>query len=88
MWKLLKKYLEIETGLPDVPNSPKPVLRITFENHVIDDVEKWIGYTNAGVGTAHDYSEQKFKEALDKTGDFIKDSIFVYCKMTKEEWPG
>lgn len=88
LWKLLKKYLEIETGLPDVPSSPIPVLRIAFENHIIDDVEKWIDYANARVGTAHDYSEQKFKEALDKTGDFIKDAISVYCKMTKKEWPG
>ncbi|HOP64378.1 MAG TPA: HI0074 family nucleotidyltransferase substrate-binding subunit [Spirochaetota bacterium] len=87
LWKHLKKYLEDETGLPDVPNSPKPVLRIAFENHIIEDMEKWIDYANARVGTAHDYSEQKFKQALDKTGDFIKDAISVYCKMTKEQWP-
>jgi len=87
LWKHLKKYLEDETGLPDVPNSPKPVLRIAFENHIVDDIEKWIDYANARVGTAHDYSEQKFKQALDKTGDFIKDAISVYCKMTKEQWP-
>ncbi len=86
LWKHLKKYLENETGLPDVPNSPKPVLRVAFENHIIEDIEKWIEYANARVGTAHDYSEQKFKEALDKTGDFLKDVISVYCKMKNEEW--
>ena len=86
LWKHLKKYLEDETGLPDVPNSPKPVLRIAFENHILNDIEKWIDYANARVGTAHDYSEQKFKQELDKTGDFIKDATVVYCKMTKEEW--
>lgn len=86
LWKHIKKYLEDETGLPDVPNSPKPVLRIAFENHIINDIEKWMDYANARVGTAHDYSEQKFKQALDKTGDFIKDAIYVYCKMTEEEW--
>lgn len=86
LWKHVKKYLENESGLPDVPNSPKPVLRIAFENHIVDDMEKWIDYANARVGTAHDYSEEKFKHALEKTGDFIKDAISVYCKMTKEEW--
>lgn len=86
LWKHVKKYLENEAGLPDVPNSPKPVLRIAFENHIVDDMEKWIDYANARVGTAHDYSEEKFKQALEKTGDFIKDAISVYCKMTKEEW--
>lgn len=86
LWKHLKKYLEEETGLTDVPNSPKPVLRIAFENHIVDDMEKWIDYANARVGTAHDYNEEKFKQALEKTGDFIKDAISVYCKMTKEEW--
>jgi hypothetical protein len=59
---------------------------VAFENHIIEDIEKWIEYANARVGTAHDCSEQKFKEALDKTGDFLKDVISVYCKMKNEGW--
>jgi len=86
LWKHLKKYLEIESGLPDVPNSPKPVLRLAYENHIIDNIEKWLDYANVRVGTAHDYSEDKLNEALDKTGSFIKDAILLYESISKETW--
>lgn len=86
MWKHLKKHLEDEMGLPEVPSSPKPVLRLAHENNIITHIENWIGYANTRVATAHDYSEEKFKAALDKVGDFIKGAILVYETMTNETW--
>lgn len=86
LWKHLKKYLEEELGIPDVPSSPKPVLRLAHNNGIIENIENWIDYANARVGTAHDYSEEKFKNALKKTGDFIQDVILAYELMTNETW--
>lgn len=86
LWKHLKKYLEEEFGISDVPSSPKPVLRLAHDNGILENIEDWLDYANARVATAHDYSEEKFKDALDKAGDFIQDAIAVYELMTKETW--
>ncbi len=32
LWKLLKRYLEEEIGLPEVPNGPNPIIRLAGEN--------------------------------------------------------
>ncbi len=32
LWKVLKRYLTEELGIPDVPNSPKPILKLADEN--------------------------------------------------------
>jgi nucleotidyltransferase substrate binding protein (TIGR01987 family) len=86
LWKHLKKYLEQEAGLPDVPNSPKPVFRLAHQNGLISDIEAWIGYANTRVETSHDYSELKLQSALGKTASFIRDAILVYEKLTSEKW--
>lgn len=86
LWKHLKKYLEEELGLPEVPNSPKPIFKLAYENMIIKNIENWLIYANARIDTAHDYSENKFKSTLEKTGDFIQDAIAIYETMTKKNW--
>ncbi len=35
LWKVLKRYLLEELGIPEVPNSPKPIFRMAFENNLL-----------------------------------------------------
>ena len=35
LWKDLKRYLTDEIGLPDVPNSPKPIIKIAGDNGLL-----------------------------------------------------
>ena len=86
MWKVLRRYLIEELGLPDVPNSPKPVIRLAHENDLLTSVEPWLAYADARTGTAHDYSGAKAKEALSLMGDFIRDAIRLYERMSGERW--
>lgn len=87
MWKVLKRYLVEELGVPDAPNSPKPVFRLAFENRLLDGpVERWLGYADHRVGTAHDYSLSKAEDCLAATGDFIADATALYETMTGERW--
>lgn len=87
LWKVLKRYLEQELGLPDVPNSPKPILRLAGENSLLPStVEQWIVYADLRIGTSHDYSGEKALEALELMGDFIRDSIALYRTMSRESW--
>ena len=87
MWKVLKRHLVEELGVPDAPNSPKPIFRLAFENHLLDGpVERWLGYADHRVGTAHDYSLSKAEDCLAATGDFIADATALYETMTGERW--
>lgn len=35
VWKHLKRYLNESLGLPDIPNSPKPIFRIAADNQLL-----------------------------------------------------
>jgi len=87
LWKHLKRYLTDELGLPDVPNSPKPVLRLAHSNQLLAGrIEAWLSYADARVATAHDYSGAKADACLALTGDFIDDAVGLYQTMTGETW--
>jgi len=87
LWKDLKRYLIEEIGLADVPNSPKPLLKLAGQNDLFaSSVEQWLKYADARTSTAHDYSEEKAEETLSVVGDFIDDAIGLYQTMTGTTW--
>lgn len=87
LWKDLKRYLMEETGLADVPNSPKPILKLAGQNDLFaSSVDQWLKYAEARIDTAHDYSGDKAAGALLVIGDFIDDAIGLYQTMTKTTW--
>jgi len=86
-WKILKRYLNEELGVPELPNSPKPIFRIAFENKLLaSDVNQWLKYADSRIDTSHDYSEGKAQEALSRMKDFIDDAIGLYQTMTGTTW--
>ena len=87
LWKDLKRYLIEETGLADVPNSPKPILKLAGQNDLFaSSVEQWLKYANARTDTAHDYSGKKATATLLLIGDFLDDAIGLYQTMTGTTW--
>ncbi|MBM4312520.1 MAG: nucleotidyltransferase [Deltaproteobacteria bacterium] len=87
LWKILKRYLMEELGIPEVPNSPKPIFRLGSESKLFSStLEQWLQYSDARVDTAHDYSGEKAEECLKLMGDFIDDAIGLYQTMTGETW--
>ncbi|MBL4885493.1 MAG: nucleotidyltransferase substrate binding protein [Planctomycetaceae bacterium] len=87
LWKILKRYLIEELGVTEVPNSPKPVLRLAGENGLFaSSVEDWLKYADARTGTAHDYSGEKAEEALALMEDFVDDAIGLYQTLSGETW--
>lgn len=84
LWKALKRYLVDELGIPDVPNSPKPVLRRALENDLLDGpLERWLVYAKHCVGTFHDYSLRKAEDCLEVVADFIADATALYQTLTE-----
>lgn len=87
MWKVLKRYLFEELGIPEVPNSPKPIIRLANENRMFaSPLEKWISYAEARIDTSHDYSGEKAATALALMSDFIDDAIGLYQTMSGKSW--
>lgn len=73
-WKTLKHFLGHEVGLPDLPNSPKPILRIAAESNVLHSpIENWLSYADARTATAHDYSGKKAEQARELVQQFLED---------------
>jgi nucleotidyltransferase substrate binding protein (TIGR01987 family) len=87
LWKDLKRYLIEEIGLADVPNSPKPIIKLAGQNNLFAaTVDQWLKYADARTNTAHDYSGEKADETLQIVGDFIADAIGLYQTMSGTTW--
>lgn len=87
LWKVLRRYLIEELGLPEVPSSPKPIFRLASENNLFTaSVEQWLRYADSRIGTSHDYSGEKAQACLEIMGDFIDDAIGLHQTMTQETW--
>ncbi len=87
LWKVLKRYLNLELGIPELPNSPWPIFQIAAENKLLSNgLAQWKKYSGARIGTAHDYSGEKAAQALELISDFLSDAIELYSAITKNEW--
>ena len=87
LWKVLKRYLGEGLGIPDPPNSPKPVFRLAFENDLLEvPLVQWFQYAEARIGTSHDYDGEKADACLALVPDFIDDAIGLYQTMTGAKW--
>ena len=87
LWKVLRRYLVEVLGVVDPPNSPKPVLRLAHQNHLLHaPVEQWLLYADRRNATSHDYDGEKAKASLDIMADFIEDAIGLYQTMSGEAW--
>jgi hypothetical protein len=85
VWKALKRYLNEELGLAELPNSPKPIFMIAYENNLLkSNIIQWKLYADIRVGTAHDYSSDKVDEALLIMGDFISDANHLLITISKK----
>jgi len=86
LWKVLKRYLKEDLGMPEPPNSPKPLFRMAFENRLFPAVEQWLAYADARVDTSHDYSGEKAQATIDSAFAFAVDAAALYQKMTGKPW--
>ena len=87
LWKALRRYLIVVLGIPDVPNSPKPVFAIAKEHGLLDSsVDQWFNYAQARIDTSHDYDGEKAKACLVLIPRFIDDATTLFTSMSGEKW--
>ena len=88
-WKLVKRYLIEALGVPEVPNSPKPVFRLANENKLLAGaIEAWLEYADTRTNTAHDYDGDKAQQCIARLEGFLKDAHALYTVMAAEVWQG
>lgn len=67
---VIKRHLVEKYGVTDIPNSPRPILRIANENNLLGGkIESWMDYVDARVATAP---------------AFLADAIQLFREMTGE----
>ncbi len=72
LWKAIKRYMLYTLGLPDIPNSPKPILRLAHENGILsNDITFWLKVADARVATSHDYSSTKADACIELLPTFL-----------------
>lgn len=85
--KVLRRHLQEELGVPDVPTGPRPIFRLADENGLLaSPFSQWDQYVAARIGTTHDYSGEKAQQALELVESFIDDAIGLYQTMAGETW--
>ena len=86
LWKILKRYLKENLGIPELPNSPKPLFRIAFENRLFSEIGQWLSYADARVDTSQDYSGEKAQATIESASAFAVDAAELCQKMTGKPW--
>jgi len=87
VWKDVKQHLLSELGLPDVPNSPKPIFKLAAQNKLLPSAtERWLEYADLRVSTAHDYSGEKAAAVVGAAERFVGDAIRLYEKLSGKGW--
>ena len=72
LWKAIKRYLMFTLGIPDIPNSPKPIFRLAHENGILSaDITFWLKVADARVATSHDYSSAKADACIELLPTFL-----------------
>lgn len=74
-WKFMKRWLQINQGSVYVEGiSRRELFRLSAENKLLEDVDKWMDYHEARNETAHTYDQQTAEDVFDTAGYFINDA--------------
>ena len=83
LWKVLRRYLIDELGIPDAPNSPKPIFRLADRNSLFrSPIDQWLAYADRRIDTSHDYDGEKAPACLAVVADFIEDAKDLHQTMS------
>lgn len=74
-WKYMRRWLEINIGRAYGEGVPRRELfRMARENHLVGDVDRWMGYHQARNDTSHTYNSIKADEIFLAARAFLSDA--------------
>lgn len=83
-WKYMRRWIEVNIGRFYGEGVPRRELfRIARENHLISDVNTWMGYHQARNDTSHTYDSAKADEIFEIAGKFLIDAKEFISELEK-----
>lgn len=74
-WKFMKKWLGYNLGRTYITGiSRRELFRLSAENELIDDIEKWMEYHQARNETLHTYDQDTADDVYEAAKEFLKDA--------------
>lgn len=81
-WKFMRRWIEVNIGRTQSEGIPRRELfRMANENHLISDVDLWMGYHQARNDTSHTYDSVKADEIFKIAGKFHADAKKVLGEL-------
>lgn len=81
-WKFMRRWIEVNIGRTQSEGIPRRELfRMANENHLISDVDLWMGYHQARNDTSHTYDSAKADEIFKIAGKFQADAKKVLGEL-------
>jgi nucleotidyltransferase substrate binding protein (TIGR01987 family) len=74
-WKFMRRWLEINLGSTYVEGvARRQLFRLSAENKLIDDVDRWMEYHDARNETSHTYDEDTAEDVFSTAREFPADA--------------
>ena len=74
-WKFMKRWLQVNLGPAYVEGvARRQLFRLSAENKLIEDVDKWMEYHDARNETSHTYDEGTAEDVFDAACEFLADA--------------
>jgi hypothetical protein len=88
IWKHLKRFMSENLGLPDIPNSPKPILRIAADNQLFrSPTEQWLAYADARIAYPDDAAIPGLQAAAPRSAGVLPHGGFLRAVLRRRD-PG
>ncbi len=78
-WKFMRRWLEVNLGSTYVEGvARRQLFRLSAENKLIDDVDKWMVYHDARNETSHTYDEETAEDVFETAREFVADAVKLF----------
>ena len=77
-WKMMQRWLKENIGAASVDGvTQRNLFRLSAENHLIADVERWMDYHKARNSTSHTYNEDTALNVFAEAAEFVHDVKYL-----------
>ncbi len=74
-WKFMKRWLQVNLGPVYVEGiARRELFRLSAENKLLENVDKWMEYHEARNETSHTYDEDTAEDVLQTAREFLADA--------------
>ena len=74
-WKFMRRWLQVNLGAAYVEGvARRQLFRLSAENKLIDDVDRWMEYHDARNEISHTYDEDTAEDVYDTACEFLGDA--------------